>query len=234
MSPPHRPQQFQSMAVAFDESALSDTEEPFENHDGQHPQHDHESTLDHIVDGLARRLSVEAAAGPANLYRPRTGSNASRPGSFTSTRSHRRSQSSLYPRHSHHSHRDRSSSSSQQERVRWHSLVHDRPDRLLSGPHLTLPRSSHEHLPRIESEKTLARSDSDLSSKCSSTTRKGSGDVAKDIVCLPELPASAVTESDLECDSSSSWSKESVSELSKTRKIILGIVVMFCLFISVS
>lgn len=222
------------MAVTFDESALSDTEEPFDNHDSQHPQHDHESILDHIVDGLASRLSVEAAAGPANLYRPRTGSNASRPGSFTSTRSHRRSQSSQYPRHSHHSHRDQSSSSSQQERVRWHSLVHDRPDRPLSGPHLTLPRSSQEHLPRIDSEKTLARSDSDLSSKCSSTTRKGSGDVAKDIVCLPELPASEATESDLGNGSPSQYSEDSIAELSKARKIILGVVVMFCLFISVS
>lgn len=106
-------------------------------------------------------------------------------------------------------------------------------DRPLSGHHLGLSRSRGDHLPRIDSEKTLARNDSDLSSKCSSTKRQGSDDVAQDLG-VPVLPASETTKGDLEDGSPTLHSIDSIPELSKARKIILGIVVMFCLFISVS
>lgn len=229
MSPLPRPEQFQSTAVQFDEVALSDTEEPFEDH-GHHGRRSHESTFDHIVDGIARRLSVEAAAGAANLYRPRTESNTSRPGSFSSIHSHRRSRSSQH-RGSRQSCQSPHDQSSQQNRVRWHSHVHDRSsERPRPGDQLAVSEDQGGHLPRIDSEKTLARSDSDLSSKGSLAERKGSSDVVGNVDCLPRPPVS----DDLESYVSTLYSDAGIPELSKTRKIILGIVVMFCLFISVS
>lgn len=248
MSPlPHAPEDFRSTAIVYDDSAISDTEEPFE-----HEHDDHESRFDHLIDGIARRLSVEAAAGPAQLYRPRTGSNSTRPGSFTSHRSHRRSTSFHHHRgDSFNSHRDHGSFSSKKNRgsftkqnhVRWHSHV---PDRLDRPPHhgatlaFTRSRDDH-HLPRIDSEKTLVRTPSGTSSGSSRTKNSASSDIVKDVESVeePALPAALGENNDGDKDVESRVSvvpleEEDPPPLSKARKIVLVVVVMLCLFISVS
>lgn len=227
MSPNYLSEQYRSTASVHDESALSDTEEPFE-HEHDHDHSDRDSTFNHIIDGIARRLSVEAAAGPASLYSSR------RSGSFTSNRSRQRSLSS----HHHTSAQPRNDRSSFNSHRSWVHVQEPPLYRLhsVTPSALSRNRTKEEYLPRIDSEKSVARTASDLSSKGSTveTDESSTAPSEPNSSSPPEPPPQAAIKNDPENAAPTLDYGESVPELSTTRKVILGIVVMLCLFVSVS